>query len=248
LIGRAPQTPLRPEGAALVELPPLPATGLPAELVNRRPDIVRSLLQIAGADRRVAEAIAERFPRLSLSASISSAATAPQALFQSWVASLIGSLVAPIFDGGARRAEVDRAKAAMSERVHLYSGQVIAAFAEVQDALAQESRQAQNLDSLDRLLALSTRVLDQNKAAYGAGSVDYARVLDAEQTRLGLERRRLTAQRELIEYRIALYRALAGGWEMSRSVGATQRPVAQSPKQVVSSRQPSRRGSVGAVR
>jgi outer membrane protein TolC len=113
---------------------------------------------------------------------------------------------------------VERQRAVVSERVHAYQAAVLAALGEVEDALVQEARQAELVASLDLQLELSTQVLDRVRQAYAAGMVDYLRVLDAEQTQQGLERRRLAAGRELIELRIGLCRALAGGWAMKRPV------------------------------
>lgn len=91
--------------------PPLPETGLPADLVRRRPDVQRAYLQLQAADQDLAAAVSNRYPRLSLSASISTAERDAVNLFDRWTRTLAGNLVAPLFDAGGRRAEVDRNEA-----------------------------------------------------------------------------------------------------------------------------------------
>ncbi len=209
LLGKAPGYPL-PDATALPGLPPLPATGVPGELVQRRPDIVESYFRIRAADRNLAAAIANQFPRLSLSASASTSASSPQNLFKDWLASLVGNLVQPLIDGGARKAEVERTRAVLTERIHTYRGAVLAAIAEVEDALVREAHQHTFIASLTEQLTLATQAHDLIQAAYRAGAVDYLRVLDAQQTLQSLQRRLLTAHHDLITYRIALHRSLAG--------------------------------------
>jgi NodT family efflux transporter outer membrane factor (OMF) lipoprotein len=215
LLGRPPAGPA-PASSLLEALPALPETGVPAVLLQRRPDLRRVHFRVQSADRRVAAAISEQFPRLSLGARVSTAATAPHDLFRSWFGSLVSNLAAPIIDGGRRRAEVARARAELSERIHLYRDAVLAALGEVEDALSLERRQWEFHASLEAQLELARAVLERASAAYAAGTADYLRVLDAEQTLNSLERRRLQAHLELVQLRIGLYRALAGGWEMVR--------------------------------
>ncbi|MEN8763646.1 MAG: hypothetical protein ABF290_14570, partial [Thiogranum sp.] len=73
-------------------------------------------------------------------------------------------------------------------------------------------------DSLDKQQVLSKQVIDRVRDSYLYGAVDYLRVLDVLLTDQNLERSRLTAQRELIDNRIALCRALAGGWILERRI------------------------------
>ena len=216
LLGKPPGYAI-PETDELPALPAVPATGVPGALVQRRPDILESYYRVLAADRRVAEAIADRFPRLSLSARVSTSATSPQNLFTDWLASLVGNLVQPLLDGGARKAEVVRTRAVLLERIQLYRAQVLAALGEVEDALARESRQVELVASLDKQIELSHATYELTQEAYRAGAADYLRVLDAEESLQTLERSRIAAEHDRVAYRISLYRALAGGWEMDSS-------------------------------
>jgi NodT family efflux transporter outer membrane factor (OMF) lipoprotein len=210
LVGKAPSAKVAPAGDVLVALPAMVATGVPSETLQRRPDVQAAFARVQAADSSVAEAVADRYPRLQLSASASI-----DAPFTGWLTSLVAGLTAPLYDGGRKAAEVDRSKAALAEQVLGYQQVVLDAATEVEDALVREARQAENAASLDRQLALSAKTLEAAHQRYKAGVVDFLRVLEAEQTYQGLERQRLSAEATRIANRIALYRALAGEWGLT---------------------------------
>ncbi|HVK72487.1 MAG TPA: TolC family protein [Kofleriaceae bacterium] len=215
LLGRSPRSALPPR-TGLVALPAQPATGIPSEVLRRRPDVQAAWARIEAADRSVATAVAERYPRLSLSARLSSAAP-----FEGWLASLAASLVAPLIDGGRRAAEVERARAQLAERVLAYQQAVLTAAVDVEDALAKEAGQVALVASLDRQLELSASTLDSARARYQHGLGDYLRVLDAERSHQALERSRVSARQGLLEARIGLYRALAGGFDLPKPAASS---------------------------
>jgi len=216
LLGRSPGAGAGGPVGALPELPPLPDTGLPAELIRRRPDLRGAYLRVQAADRRVAAAIADRFPRISLSARAETSAAQMRDLFDNWLASIAANLTAPLFDGGLREAEVDRTRAAASEWLHVYGQTVLEALRDVEDALVREARQREYLASVDQQLDLSRKVIDQTRDRYVKGAMDYLRVLAALQSHQRLQRARLRGKQELIQFRINLYRALGGAWDMRR--------------------------------
>ncbi|WP_321527583.1 TolC family protein [Sedimenticola selenatireducens] len=213
LLGQSPTTPgtLFPAGE-LIELPPLPATGLPAELVKQRPDVREAFHTLRAAEADVAVAVADRFPSVSLGATLTSSAGSLSGLFSDWIRLLSMDLLGPLFDGGQRVAEVDRTRAAARAALYDYSSVVIDALGEVEDALVREQQQRLRLQSLDRQLALTAEVVERTRYNYTKGTVNYLDVLDALRTHQSLQRDQLTARRSLISYRIALHRALAGGW------------------------------------
>lgn len=214
LLGRPPGYRL-PDSKRAPALPPMPDAGVPGELIQRRPDLISNHLRIQSADRRVAVAISERFPRLSLGARLSTSGLDPKEIVSGWLASLAASVAQTLFDNGRKKAEVDRARAQLAERIHGYEGAVLAALAEVEDAIAAERHHVQLTESLAEQAALARGVAERTERAYAAGGVDYLRVLDAESSLQALERRRLGAAHDHIELRIALYRALAGGFDMT---------------------------------
>ncbi len=116
-----------------------------ASLLERRPDVRTAWLQIQAADQRVAAAVADRFPRLSLTGRATTANEQIEDLFDNWLASLAANLLAPLVDGGQRRAEVDRTRAVAAEALHDYGQTILEALAEVEDALVLEQRQLEYL-------------------------------------------------------------------------------------------------------
>jgi NodT family efflux transporter outer membrane factor (OMF) lipoprotein len=214
LLGQAPGSiEILPDGR-LVDLPPLPATGIPAEVVARRPDVRLAYYGVLAADRRVAAAIANKYPTLRLSAGLSTDADDWRDLFDNWLATLAANLVAPLFDGGARQAEVIRTEAVVMERFHDYGQTILEALGEVEQALVEERQQGVALESLENQLALARQVLVRVRENYLQGQENYLRVLDAQQSVQSLERQVLTARGQLINFRIDLCRAMAGGWEL----------------------------------
>lgn len=213
LRGTAPGGDRVTERTDLPELPPLPSTGLPADLLQRRPDVRSAALRVAAADHRVAAAVAERLPALRLTARGSYQSFAPaEDLFDTSVWNIAGNLAAPFIDGGRRRAEVDRTKAVVDEQLHAYGQAFLKAVQEVEDALVQERRQHEHLAELDRQVTFSERALVEARLRYVTGLSDYLPVLAALQTLQDAERERLAAKRQLLSFRIQLYRALGGSW------------------------------------
>ena len=223
LLGRAPGTYRPPAGQRLPALPALPAAGLPAEWIRRRPDIRAAQLRVQAADRRTAAAIAERFPTVSLSAQASTTAEEVRDLFDNWLATMAANLTAPLFDAGLRRAEVDRTRAAAAESFHRYGQTVLAALKEVEDGLSEEAHQREYVSSLARQVELSRKSVDQTRDKYAKGAGDFLRFLTALQSHQRLQRTQLQARRELVQFRISLYRALGGSWALPAPPGVPTR-------------------------
>lgn len=212
LLGRPPASLDFAAVAALPALPALPATGLPSELLQRRPDVRRAYQQVLATDRRLASARADRWPRLALSASGGLSSDELRDLVDDWIATIAAQLVAPLFDAGRRSAEVVRTQAVVSERLHGYGDVVLVALQEVEDALVRERQQRAFIESLDLQLELAQQALVRIRERYTKGAVIYLDVLAALQSQQALSRNRLQASRELVAVRIALHRALSGGF------------------------------------
>ena len=216
LLGYSPLQSVAPRVSELLNLPTMPQTGLPAELIQRRPDIRSAFYAVLAADSDLAAAIADRFPSLSLTAGVDASGAHTRDLFDNWIATIAANLVAPIIDGGLRKAEVDRTRAVASEALHTYGQTILDALGEVEDALDQEQRQRDFIASIDRQLTLAGQVIERVRDRYLQGTVDYQRVLDALISQQELQRSHLTAKRDLVQYRIDLCRALGAGWRLDR--------------------------------
>lgn len=197
---------------ALPVPPPLPAAGVPSEVMARRPDIRAAQVRVAAADERVGTAIADRLPSLRLSASTGFQADSFSDLLDRWVWSLTGQLVAPLFDAGRRSAEVDRTRAAVTGALASFRQTVLRALAEVEDALVLVAQQAETIERLEAELAVGQALLEQAQARYTEGLTDYLLVLTALRGVQQAEVSLLGARRLLLTHHIRLYRALGGRW------------------------------------
>ncbi len=197
-------------GTSLPHLPPLPRTGIPGDLLTRRPDIERESLRLQAADKRVASAIADRLPRLSISAELSSTAERASQLFDNWFTNLLANLTVPLLDGGLRKEEVNRQEALAGVQFYQYGQAVLQAILEVEDSLAREKEQQQIINSLEKQLQFAESTVSHVSIRYRQGVEDYQRVLQALLFHQKLQRNLLKARHLQIEYRIGLYRALGG--------------------------------------
>ena len=210
LLGQSPGQANLPDSESLPSLPPLPDTGIPADLVQRRPDLQQAWQLVRAADQDVAAAISNRFPRISVEASFSSQANDASDLFDNWLATLAGNLLAPLVDGGQRRAEVRRSEAALEALIQEYGQAVLTAIREIEDALAREQQQKRSLESLKEQIRYADTAYRQLRNQYLNGAVSYIEVLNALKDRQELQRSILNTRQQLLTSRVALYRAIAG--------------------------------------
>jgi len=216
LLARTPDFQLETAAARLPELPPLPETGLPADLLMRRPDVRAALKRYEASGHRVDQAFANRLPTISITLSASDAEQEIASLFDNWTRNLAVNLLAPLFDAGRRKADEERARAAANESLRRLQKVYLTALREVEDALARERRQTEHIKALELRLESSKHALNLSRERYRNGAIDYLPVLINLQTVQGLERALIQARRLLIIHRINLHRALAGGWEIER--------------------------------
>lgn len=217
LLGRPAQAEPDYPPAALPAPPPLPETGLPVELVRRRPDLQSAFHRLQAADRELAAAISSQYPRLSFSGNASLRSNNFQNLLRDWAYSFGGNLFAPIFFAGELRAEVDRTESVKNQRLYEYGQAVLIAFREVEDALIREQKQRERITALQEQVDLAQQSYEQLRIAYLNGAGNYLDTLTALTQEQQLQRDLLAANLTLLEFRIALYRALAGGFGTERT-------------------------------
>ncbi len=200
-----------PEGT-LPEPPAIPSAGLPLDLLTKRPDVRAARRRVMAADHRVGVAVADRFPALRLSGGIGFSDDEVDTFFLQWIYNLAVNFVGPIYDGGRRSAEVDRARAEVEEKLHGFGQTVLRALKEVEDALALERRQVEHLTALQRSVSQARETLVDARSRYVSGLTDYLPVLAAVQTLQVAERREVSGRRQRLSYRVQLHRALGGTW------------------------------------
>ncbi|MCB9542253.1 MAG: efflux transporter outer membrane subunit [Myxococcales bacterium] len=211
LAGAAPASLAVEAGEALPTPPPLPATGVPGEVLRRRPDVAAVQFRAAAADARVAAALAERFPTFALSAAIGTGGPTPSALVEQWLYSLVASLAGPIFDGGRRAAAVERRRAEVRAAIADLGQTLLTAMSEVEDALARIDRGFARVEALEAERAVAHTLVEEAEARYTGGLSDYLPVVTAIRSAQAADRAVLSARRELLVQHVALYRALGGG-------------------------------------
>lgn len=215
LLGNPPNSLITEQAGKLPDLPPLPKSGIPLGLLTTRPDIISSFAKLKASDYRVAAAVADRFPRLSISGSFNTASERAQDLFNDWFSTLGANLLGPLIDGGKRKAEVDRRKALAAQNFLQYGETIIQAIKEVEDALVKETAQQRILQSRQNQFKLAAQALQHIGNRYRQGVDDYQRVLTSLLSHQNLQRSILNSKQTLINNRIALYRATSGRLHLS---------------------------------
>jgi NodT family efflux transporter outer membrane factor (OMF) lipoprotein len=194
-------------------LPPMPQTGVPLQLINRRPDVLSAFNQLQASDRELAAAISNKYPRLNFSITSAVRSNTLEGLLKSQAGSLTGSLLAPLFYGRRLKAEVDRAEAVRRQVASTYGEIVLTAFQEVENNLIQEVKLKEQIEVMDEQLRLADESLGQLRIEYLNGSVPYLDVLSTLTQQQQLRRDFVDTRMALLEIRIGLYRALAGGFD-----------------------------------
>jgi NodT family efflux transporter outer membrane factor (OMF) lipoprotein len=221
LTGQAPDAADRvAERAKFARIGKLPFTGVPSDLLLNRPDLRALKNELVAADAEIARAMAERLPRITLDGSYS---FVDGPVFSGPAALLLGTLVQPLLDWGARKAEVERNKALYVERLAAFSQAYLEAIEEVENTLYRERKQRQFLERLENRRQFLSRTVEETRFRYTNGLTDFLPVLDAIKELQRIERVIVRQQRELVGFRIRLHRALGGnlsdsGLEVSSNV------------------------------
>ncbi|WP_374406483.1 efflux transporter outer membrane subunit [Pelagerythrobacter sp.] len=191
------------------------AAGLPSDLLLARPDIVAAEEQLRAARANIGAARAAFFPTISLTGSAGFTSDDLDGLFSSdgfgW--SFGPTISLPIFDWGAREADLDLARALEVEQVANYDRTVQTAFREVSDALAGRRYLAEQVETLERALDAQEQIARIARLRYREGVADYLEVLDAERNLFSAQQQLLATRRAWLQNRATLFVALGGGFE-----------------------------------
>jgi NodT family efflux transporter outer membrane factor (OMF) lipoprotein len=215
LLGRYPAAELRARSDLGKLSGPIPI-GMPLAMLERRPDLLAAERRVAAAFNRVGEAKAARLPRLILNISggaISSEVLELKPDFENPTFGAGARLIAPIYQGGALKAQVLIRTAEQKQAVAEYGRAALRALSDVETALAASQTLAEREPLLQQNLADNQRALQLTQEAYRVGKADLRAVqqqqLDVHAARLAL----LHVQSEQLTQRVNLHLALGGGWE-----------------------------------
>lgn len=228
LLGRAPQSfTIENHGLDSVVLPDV-TPGLPSELLNRRPDILRAEAVLESANADVVAARAALFPRIRLTGAAGAQSNALLSLFNgpNLLATVGASLVAPIFDGGRLKSERDLAIARKQELVQVYRSTVVAALTEVDNVLGQ-------IRTIDEQRRLKSTEMEQARIAndlsqirYKVGAEDLMTVLDTQRAMSDVQNDLGMLKLKRLQATVSLFKALGGGW---RDEGPNDVPTNKDP-------------------
>jgi multidrug efflux system outer membrane protein len=225
LLGQMPET-LIPELTGKKPIPAIPPqvpVTLPSELLRQRPDIRRAERQLAAATAEVGVATAELFPKFSLAAFLGLESTDFSQLVTSgsrfWSA---GPQVKwSLFDGGKVRAGIDASNSRRDRAQIFYEKTVLTALVETENALVAFSREQQTRQSLKTAVIAGQRALSISKTKYELGFVDLLNVLQTELAYYQAQDQLAQSEQRLSLDMVALFKALGGGWEISKEEAQT---------------------------
>ena len=222
LVGKpAPDFHLSPK--ELQDAPPALDAGLPSDLLERRPDIAEAERQMAVANAQIGIARAAYYPSLNLfgTGGWQAADIAKLINVQSTFWAVGANVAESIFTGGARRAQVQFAKAGYDASVAAYRDSVLNAFREVQDDVTSLTVLEQANQSQQRAVDSARRTLDIASSRYTGGLVNYLDVVNAQQNLLNSEQQLAVIHGQRLVTSVLLIKALGGGWDAS-SLSAVQ--------------------------
>ncbi len=235
LVGRRPGTgaPLPGTLDELPDLEPVPA-GLPAELLDRRPDLRQAEAQLAAATYGVGIALADLYPSLTLTGSFGVTADNLSDLVSSEtiVYNAVAGLVGPLFTGGQRRAEVEAARARVDQATAAYAGAVLNALREVEDALVSSTSTVEQLEFTRRRVEEARSADRLARERYQRGVDSLLQVLETERRLRNAEDALLNIKAAVWNARIDLYLALGGDW--APVVGTSEPPASTTADAVAS--------------
>ena len=216
LTGRSPSELSIPEKPLETAPPAIPA-GLPSDLLERRPDVAEAERRLAASNAEIGIATAAYYPsfRLTLMGGFESSELNSLFAWKNRIWSAGVAAAAPLFEGGATTADVERARAKYEESVAEYRQRLLVAFQDVEDGLSGLRVLAQQAEAQARAVASARRTAQLSNTRYTAGLVSYLEVVDAERTALQSERLATQIQGQRLVTSVFLIKALGGGWEDS---------------------------------
>ena len=190
------------------------ALDIAAQTLRQRPDVRAAELRITAALARVSVADAARYPGFAIGGSLGLNAQTLAALGNSagLVSSLIGSLSLPLFDGGARRAQLLAQEAALEQARANYQAVVLSALRDVADALVALDGDRTRLTHLQSAAEAAGNAALLAQQRYSSGLIDFQTVLQVQRTLLTAQDSVASTRADIGLDHVRLYKALGGGW------------------------------------
>lgn len=211
LLGEPPGTitrgrPLREQAM----LPDIPSTGLPSELLDRRPDILIAERQLHAQTARIGVAEALKYPQFDLTGSLGASFGDISAGFANLGALLFG----PLFNSGENQRRVDAEMARTTQLLNRYEQSILNAYREVEDALVAVRTYRAEFDARLREVAAAESAAELSWIRYEDGVTSYLEVLESQRALFDSQLATSETQQLALGSVVDLYAALGGGWQV----------------------------------
>ncbi len=204
LLGRYPAAEIETADEQLPVPPPTPA-GVPAQVLERRPDLLAAMKRVRAAFLLSEEARLARLPRLTLTG-----AAGANSDLRDFVASIGAGLFAPLFTGGALKAQLEVANADQKVAIAAYGQAVLTAFREVEDALANEVLFVEREGFLESVVKSNEHALELARIQFEEGAIDTLSVIQIQARVVAARVSRISIRGERLAQRVNLHLALGG--------------------------------------
>lgn len=197
----------------LPNLPPLTNAGSPRDIFLRRPDLLAAERRMLASGLRVDIAKKNLLPRLTLSGGSSTSGGSLGRLFSldALIGSITGGLSAPLFQGGALKAEVKRNEANLQVQMENYADTTLTAYREVENALDAEGHLSTREQALTVSAEEARKAEERLEQRFSEGLASILQLLDAQSRRINAEGQLISARKERLANRVRLHLALGGG-------------------------------------
>lgn len=215
LLGRSPGPVAHTDPNALIAPSPDLPTGLPSQLLERRPDIQEAEAQLISANAQIGVARAQFFPQLSINASAGTGGSTFASLVDAGSRTIYGygSLAQPIFAGGRLRGQLQLSEATKEEMLMSYQRSIITALRDVSNALIALKKQRAAREQQEKLVEAAQDATRLARLRYSGGATSYLEVLTTDSSLFSAQLNLVSAQQGEALTLVQLYSALGGGWQ-----------------------------------
>lgn len=213
LLGRVPGSIERGKSLADLSLPAIPS-GLPSQLLERRPDLAEAEQNLIAANAQIGAAKALYYPSISLTGAMGNQSSELSNLFKgsSRIWNFSGSVTGPIFTGGAIAGQVKQAQAAQQAALLSYQNAILNAFSDVENALVSRQKLADQVKAQDGLVKSLREYGRLARLQYDEGYTPYLTVLSAQTQLFGAELTCAQTHTSYLRAFVGIYQAMGGGW------------------------------------
>lgn len=217
LLGQAPQN--IPRGLSLEKqlFPPDLPTGLPSELLGRRPDLLVAERRLEAQTLRIGAAEALQYPQLNLNASLGGSFVNPAVGFASLGAQIFG----PLFNSKENKRKLEVEIARTEQQLNSYENTFLNALREVEDALIAVETYGKEFDSRKRQVMAASTALEMAWVRYESGLTSYLEILDLQRSEFSSLLKASEVLQLQLTSSVNLYKALGGGWISETEINGT---------------------------